>query len=124
MGTLPWGFFVWPEALGDVMTKTGNRTAFLAVWNGASSEGVIIFLQYSWVVGHLLGYVLLGIALGRARVVPLWAAGLIVIAIPFQAVAYIANKGIFQLLSYVLIFIGSIPAALAMLKGSEQETDL
>ncbi|HEV2655477.1 MAG TPA: hypothetical protein VGT82_10980 [Ktedonobacteraceae bacterium] len=122
VGTLPWGFFVWPEALGDVMTKTDNRAAFLAVWHGVASEGVIVFLQYSWVVGHLLGYVLLGIALGRARVVPLWAACLIVIAIPFQAVAYIANQGIFQLLSYALIFVGSIPAALVMMKGSEQET--
>ena len=103
------------------MTKIGNRTAFLQVWNGVSSEGVIVFLQYSWVVGHLLGYVLLGIALGRARVVPLWAACLIVASIPLQAVAYIASQGIFQLLSYVLIFIGSVPAALTMLKGRDEK---
>ncbi|GCE21971.1 hypothetical protein [Dictyobacter kobayashii] len=121
VGTLTWGVFVWPEALGDAMTKIGSRTTFIEVWNGVSSEGVIVFLQYSWVVGHLLGYVLLGIALGRARVVPLWAACLIVAAIPFQAVAYTANQGIFQLLSYALIFIGSVPAALAMLKLRDRQ---
>jgi len=82
---------VVPEALGDVMTKLGNSTVFVEVSNGVSSEGVVIFLQYSWVVGHLLGYVLLGIALGRARAVPLWAACLIVAAIPFQAVAYMTG---------------------------------
>ncbi|HEY6408155.1 MAG TPA: hypothetical protein VIY29_11875, partial [Ktedonobacteraceae bacterium] len=122
VGSLPFAFFVGPEALGDVMTKTGNSAAFVAVWNGLSSEGMLVFLQYSWVVGHLLGYVLLGIALGRARAIPLWACSLIVAAIPFQAIAYITNQGIFQLLSYVLIFIGSIPAAFAMLKGSENDT--
>lgn len=121
-GSLPFAFFVGPEALGDVMTKTGNSSAFVAVWNGLSSEGTLVFLQYSWVVGHLLGYVLLGIALGRARAVPLWATSLIIVGIPFQAIAYVANQGIFQLLSYALIFLGSIPAALAMLKGSEKNT--
>ena len=116
VGTLPFGFFIWPEALGDAMVKTNNRAAFLAVWNGVSSEGVIVFLQYSWVAGHLLGYVLLGLALARARVIPLWAAGLIIFALPFQAVAYIAHLGIFQIISYGLIFFGSLPAALAMLR--------
>ena len=116
VGTLPFGFFVWPEALGDAMVKTGNSSTFQVVWNGVSSEGVIVFLQYSWVVGHLLGYVLLGVALMRARTIPLWAASLIILGIPFQAVAYIAHQGIFQLLSYALIFIGSFPAALAMFR--------
>ena len=121
VGTLPFGFFVWPEALGDAMIKTGNISTFVAVWNGVSSEGVIIFLQYSWVVGHLLGYLLLGVALARGRMIPLWAASLIILGIPFQAVAYMANQGIFQLLSYVVIFVGSIPAALAILRSPRKE---
>lgn len=116
VGTLPFGLFVWPEALGDEMVKTANSATFITVWNGVSSEGIIVFLQYSWVVGHLLGYILLGVALARARVIPLWAAGLILLGIPLQAVAYTANQGIFQLLSYALIFVGSLPAALAMLQ--------
>jgi hypothetical protein len=122
VGALPYGSFVWPEALGDAMTKMGNSATFVEVWNGVSSEGVIKFLQVSWVVGHLLGYLLLGIALVRARSIPVWAAGLFIIALPFQAAAYILHQGIFQLLSYALIFIGSIPAALTMLKGAEKET--
>lgn len=52
----------------------------------------------------------------------MWASCLIVAAVPFQAVAYTADQSIFQLLSYALIFIGSIPAAFKMLKRSEQET--
>lgn len=124
VGTLPFGLFVWPEALGDAMIKAGNSSIFVIVWNSVASEGIIVFLQYSWVVGHLLGYVLLGIALGRARAIPLWAACLIVAAIPLQAAAYMANQGLFQLLSYLLIFIGSIPAALAMLKRCAEETSL
>ncbi len=116
LGSLPYANFVGLEAIGDVSSKTIQSATFVALWNGLSSEGAIVFLQYSWVVGHIFGYVLLGIALGRARAIPLWAACLIVVAIPFQAAAYISGQGIFQLISYVLIFIGSLPAALAMVK--------
>src|SRR6266581_2694775 len=73
-----------------------------------------------WVVGHLLGYVLLGIALARARLVPQWAAWLLVASAPLMGpIAYGTGLGILQVLGYVLVFIGSIPAAFAMLKGSE-----
>ena len=75
-----------------------------------------------WVVGHLLGYVLLGIALARARLVPQWAAWLLVASAPLMGpIAYGTGLGILQVLGYVLVFIGSIPAAFAMLKGSEKE---
>lgn len=81
VGTLQWGFFVGLEALGDVIT---NSATYVKVFHGLSTEGVIVFLQYAWVVGHLLGYVLLGIALGRTRAIPLWAACLILAGIPLQ----------------------------------------
>ena len=93
---------------------TTAASAFVAIWNGVAAEDVIVFLQYSWVVGHLLGYVLLGSALWRARVIPRWAAGLIIIGVPLQMVAYPTHQGLFQHLGFALECIGSIPAARAM----------
>lgn len=122
IGTLPFGVFVWPEALGDAMIKVGNRATFVSVWNAVSSENVIIFLQYSWVIGHLLGYLLLGIALARGRVIPRWAASLIVCGLPLQAVAYMTHQGMFQLVSYLLILLGSVPAALHLVKEPSQNS--
>jgi hypothetical protein len=52
----------------------------------------------------------------------LWAAILIIVGIPFQAAGYGAHVSVLQLICFALIFIGSIPAALAMLKGSVKET--
>ena len=76
----------------------------------------------AWLFGHLLGYVLLGIALARARAIPLWAACLIIASAPLMGpIAYGTGLGILQVLGYVLVFIGSIPAAFAMLKGAEKE---
>jgi hypothetical protein len=73
-----------------------------------------------WVIGHLLGYLLLGIALLRARVIPMWAAWLIIVSAPVMGpIAYGTRIGVIQIIGYLMVFIGSVPAALAMLKGRE-----
>lgn len=69
------------------------------------------------IIGHLLGYVLLGIALLRARVIPRWAAWLLIVSpLLMGPLAYGTGLGLLQVLGYALVFIGSVPAAIAMLK--------
>jgi hypothetical protein len=73
-----------------------------------------------WVIGHLLGYVLLGIALFRARVIPRWASSLIIAAAPLMGpVAYGTNIGLVQVLGYVCVFAGSVPAAIVTIGWSD-----
>lgn len=121
-GTLPWALFVPLEALAAVMARLGDRAAFVTVWDNLSAEGVIVTLFILWIVGHLLGFVLLGIALGRAQVIPGWAAGLILASVPLQMVAYPTYQGIWQQIGFALVFLGSIPAAGAMLKTPYDHT--
>ena len=74
-----------------------------------------------WVIGHLLGYVLLGIAPLRARVIPRWAAWLLIVsALVMGPLAYGTGLGLLQVLGYLLVFLGSIPAALVTLKRSDE----
>ncbi len=121
VGSLPWPFFVEAEAMIYALAHIGNSAATAAVLSNTSAVWVGVLLQYCWVIGHLLGYVLLGIALFRARTIPLWAAALIIASVPFQMIAYPMHQGWLQISGFVLVFIGSIPAALAMLKRPEEE---
>ena len=116
-GSLPFGMFVGPEALAAAVGQLGASASNAAVVHSVSSQGAIFLLQASWVVGHLLGYVIMASALIRSRVIPLWAASLFIVGIPFQMAGYGTRLGILQLICFALIFIGSIPAALAMLRG-------
>jgi hypothetical protein len=43
---------------------------FLLVGHTYVTNWVVLAMHGGWVIGHLLGYVLLGIALLRARVIP------------------------------------------------------
>ena len=117
-GSLPFAVFVGPEALAAGLGQFGASASNAAMVHYVSSQGAIFLLAGSWVIGHLLGYILLGVALIRSRAIPLWAAILIIVGIPFQAAGYGTHQGILQLICFALIFIGSIPAALAMLKRS------
>jgi hypothetical protein len=77
---------------------------------------MILGFAIGWVIGHQVAYVLLGSALARARIIPLWAAVVLIISGPIMGIiAYGANLGLLQILGYALVFIGSVPAAIAML---------
>jgi hypothetical protein len=121
-GSLPFGVFVGPEALAAGIAQVGPTPSIAAVVHYVFSQGAIFLLQASWVIGHLLGYVLLGIALGRARVIPWWAACLLIGSAFFQAVSYPTHQGLLQVFGFVLAFLGSIPAAFAMLKVRDEST--
>ena len=103
------------------MAQNGLNPLFVTVEHHYYSYWLILTFGAFWVIGHLLGYVLLGIALLRARAIPRWAAWLFIVSAPIMGpIAYGINVGLLQILGYVLVFIGSIPAALAMLKRPDE----
>src|SRR5712691_5120133 len=104
------------------MVHLGHDPVFATLEKSYFSNPEIYIIAAGWVIGHLLGYILLGIALARARVIPLWAACLIVTSAPLMGpIAYGTGLGLLQILGYVLVFIGSVPAALAMLKVRDEQ---
>jgi len=119
-GSLPYGMFLGPMTEYANVAQLGNNAAYQALLIDFKERGAILFLAGSWVIGHLIGYVLISIALARSRAIPLWAAILIIVGIPFQMAGYGANLPVLQDICFALIFIGSIPAALAMLKRPDK----
>jgi hypothetical protein len=114
---------VW-AAIADSITMLASMAQislnplFVTVQHHYYANWLILAFGAAWVIGHQLGYILLGIALARARVIPLWAACLFIVSVPIMGpIAYGTGLGLLQILGYVLVFIGSVPAAAAMLKG-------
>ncbi|HEX6551465.1 MAG TPA: hypothetical protein VF026_01790 [Ktedonobacteraceae bacterium] len=84
-----------------------------------NNDGVMSYYNAMFIVGTVFAPMLIGIALWRARVVPIWAAVLITFSrlLVFLYPIVPGLPGIYiQLLTWGLLFIGSIPAALAMPK--------
>ena len=69
--------------------------------------------------GHLLAYILLGLAIARLAAVPSWSGWVMVAAGPLMGpIAYGTNQGYLQVLGFLLVFVASVPAAAATLRGS------
>jgi hypothetical protein len=117
-----WGAIADSITMLESMAQSSLNPLFVTVEHHYYTTWVILAFGAAWVVGHQLGYVLLGIALARARAIPLWAASLIVVSAPVMGpIAYGTNLGLLQILGYVLVFVGSMPAALAMLKRRDEQ---
>ena len=118
-GTMLWGVFLSQMVMGRNLAQIGYSAAYQTLYDHFSAEPLVVALFITWIVGHLLGYVLLGIALVRSRAVPLWAAGLVLASVPLQMAAYPLNRGRLQLVGGGLVVVASVPAALAMLTRAD-----
>jgi len=122
VGSVVWSLFAGETFWLAAATHVNVDTQFLMLGKAYVANWVVLAMHGGWVIGHLLGYVLLGIALLRARVIPRWAAWLISVSpLLMGPIAYGTGLGLLQVLGYVLIFVGSVPAASAMLRGSDGE---
>jgi hypothetical protein len=119
------GSVVWSLLIGESfwLAAAAQRQVdipFLLVGKTYVANWAVLVMHGGWVIGHLLGYVLLGIALLRTRVIPHWAAWLFVVSpLVMGPMAYGTGLGLLQVLGYLLVFVASIPVALLTLHRSD-----
>lgn len=78
-----------------------------------------------FVVGHVLGMVVLGAALWRARAVPAWAGAAIIASQPLHVVfAVVVPDPLLDSLAWGLAVIGMAAAAVRVLRTSDDDWDL
>jgi hypothetical protein len=105
----------------DAMLAVGNDAMAVAVGHRYYTTGQVGVFLAGW-GGHLPGCVLLRVALWRARVVPLWAAGLVVAGVPLMMSAYVPGSSfLLQVGGHALEVIGGIPVAAALLHGGREQ---
>lgn len=102
-------------------TETTVRAVMLLMDHPSQLLGLLAF-----VVGHLVGYILLGIAVARSRLVPLWAGAAIVIAQPVHVISavIVPSRALDVIGGWGLTTVGFAVVALAVLRTPDDEWDL
>lgn len=120
IGIVPVAAFSAQDALTADLAHMGSNPFFTTIAQQFNDDGVMSYYNVMFLLGTVFAPMLVGVALWRARVVPIWAAvlltfgRLLVFLYPFIQSSI---PGVYlQLLSWLVLFIGSIPAALAMVK--------
>jgi len=119
IGIFPLAAFSAQDALTYDLARMGSNPLFLMIAQQFNNDGVMSYYNAMFILGTVFAPPLIGIALWRSRAVPTWSAILITFSrlLVFLYSFVPGLPGIYlQLLSWVPLFIGSIPAAVAMVK--------
>ncbi|HLG74922.1 MAG TPA: hypothetical protein VKX46_00830 [Ktedonobacteraceae bacterium] len=124
LGVSPLAVFAAQDASFYDVARLGSHPLLVTAVQQFNTDGIMSYYNAAFNFGMILGPTLVGIALIRARAIPLWAAILITLSRPLVFIyPFIPSlPGIYvQLPSCALLFLGSIPAALAILKGRGED---
>ncbi len=126
IGVFPFPAFNAQNALTWDLARMGSNPLFVTIVQRFNDDEVMSYYNAAFLLGTILGPVLIGIALWRARAVPIWASLLIVISRPLVFFYLLVQSFIpavyIQALTWLLLLIGSIPAALAVLRVPYHES--
>lgn len=128
LGMFPLAVFAGQDSLSYDIARMGSNPLLLALARQFDKDEVMSYYNVMFDIGSIFGPTVLGIALWRARAIPVWAALLITISrpiaflYPFLPLQWQLGF-IVQIPSCLLLFIGSIPAAYTMLKFSRNEDE-
>jgi hypothetical protein len=124
IGAIPWGLFAQGTFQSTAIVAVPAAAAgYAAATTQLFGDWHVLVIAAGWVFGHLLGYLLLGLALRRVATVPRWAGSLMAIAVPFMGpVAYGTGIGALQVGGYLAITLASVPVALALVRRERATT--
>jgi hypothetical protein len=111
-GTLP----IWAgqDNLTYLMGRLGSNHQLVELWNQFNSSGTNTYL-YVFIIGHLVGPLLLAIALRRGRLIPQWSPIVIAATIPLHVLTFATGARYFDPIAYAMLAGALIPAVIAVL---------
>ncbi|MDR0359816.1 MAG: hypothetical protein LBJ87_10210 [bacterium] len=115
VGWLPFGALAAQDDLTFRMAEMGGGPPIVALWDRFTTDPTMLGFLLVYIVCHLVAYVVLPIALGRGRYIPVWAAWALALTSPITIVGFATRQiELVGLVICALLLIGSIPTAWAV----------
>jgi putative effector of murein hydrolase LrgA (UPF0299 family) len=131
VNVLAFGMMAGAVAGSDLVTVAAGRAGvdpatIVSITSAIESSPVTATALGMWVPGHILGMVLLAIALRRARVLPTWAAVVLGISQPIHFVAFVVlqNQYVDAVAGWGFTAVGFAAVAVALLRTRDDDWDL
>lgn len=122
------GYLALPIVNNDALVRVAaepDRSVGVRLLDSANSLGPVIAAGVIFVVGHIVGLILIGAALWRARAIPAWAAIVLIASQPLHLVfAVIVPNHLLDAGAWSLTALGLLVAALRVLRTSDDDWDL
>jgi hypothetical protein len=102
------------DLLYDHAAQSPDRAGAVSLVHAVTGDAAFTVPAFLFIVGHMLGLLLLGIALWRSRAVPRWAAALVGLASLAQVPVHDSGAG--SAVAYGLLLIGMAACAVTLLR--------
>jgi hypothetical protein len=117
VGWLPFSALAALDDLARAMAGHPDRGSYAALLDRFTNDEVMSTYLLVYVICHLVAYVLFGIALRRARVIPRWAAWAMITSSPLTIAAFAfhgTGRTIVGAAALTLLLVARLPAAQAL----------
>jgi hypothetical protein len=94
--------------------QSPDRASAVSLVHAVTTDAAFAIPAFGFIVGHMLGLLLLGIALWRSRAVPRWAAVLVGLASLAQVPVH--DSGVGSAVAYGLLLIGMAACAVTLIR--------
>ena len=98
------------------MGRMSSTPQLAELWKQFNTSGTSTYL-YIFIIGHLIGPLLLGVALVRAQMIPLWSPIAIAVSIPLHILAFVTGTRYIDPIAYALLAAALIPAVVVTLRS-------
>ncbi len=110
-GTMAFVVFVGQVVQSRLMAQMGGGPQLVTLWDRFNTDPVITTYLYIFIIGMLIGPLLLGVGLGRTGVIPAWATWALILRAPLQVAGFLTHFGLsIEFVTFGLLLIGSLPA--------------
>jgi uncharacterized protein DUF4386 len=120
-GAVSFGWYAFAIVEYEMVNNSGiDRAAMAKFLDKADETAPIIPFIVLFLLGVVVGLVLLGVAAWRRRMVPAWSAVLIAVA---GVVAFFGESKGVEIVDFVILIAGLVPLGLVALRMSDEEWD-
>lgn len=103
-------------ALGG-LAEGVSQEALVGVTDGTYDLVVNVVPSLYFVAAHVVGAILLGVALLRGRVVPAWAAWVLILSMPLNVAGFVTGVAPVTVVSFVMLAVGFGAAGLVVARN-------
>ncbi|MBO0743420.1 MAG: hypothetical protein J2P43_00250 [Candidatus Dormibacteraeota bacterium] len=120
VGWLPFGALAAQDDLTFRMAEMGGSSQFVSLWDRFTTDPTMLGFLLVYIVCHLVAYVVLPVALRRARYIPAWAAWALALTSPLTIVGFATRQiALVGVVICALLLIGSVPTAWAVWRSAD-----
>jgi hypothetical protein len=124
VGSIPFGYFADQSGLLAAMARLQHDQPYTVLIGEYMHDPHLLAVSTGWVIGHLVAYVLLGLALLRSGVTPLWSGALLIVAALIMGpLAYGTGTNVLQVGAFVAVAAASVPAAARLWLGEKMDSN-